>query len=109
MKQMGIKAHYVKKTTIDSDLSNILINHVKRNFSVSRPNAIWFTDITYIWTRYDKFVYLTSIIDLFSRKIIAWELTYNLDVTCITKSIEKAKAIRTVDRPLIIHSDRGSH
>ncbi len=112
MKQMGIKAHYVKKTTkttIDSDFSNKLINHVKRNFSVSKPNAIWVTDITYIWTRYDKFVYLTSVMDLFSRKIIAWELTYTLDVTCVTESIKKAMAIRTIDIPLIIHSDRGSH
>ena len=112
MKQMGIKAHYVKKTTkttINSDLSNKLINHVKRNFSVSKPNAIWVTDITYIWTRYDKFVYLASVMDLFSRKIIAWELTYTLDVTCVTECIKKAMAIRTIDRPLIIHSDRGSH
>ena len=112
MKQMGIKAHYVKKstkTTIDSDLSNKLINHVKRNFTVYRPNAIWVTDITYIWTRYDKFIYLTSVMDLFSRKIIAWELTHTLDVSCVTECIKKAMAIRTLDKPLIVHSDRGSH
>lgn len=112
MRQMGIKAHYVKKTTktaINSDLSSKLVNHVNRNFKVSKPNTIWVTDITYIWTMYDEFIYLTSVMDLYSRKIIAWELTDTLEVSCVTKCIEKAKASKTIDKPLIIHSDRGSH
>jgi len=112
MKQMGIHAHYVKKTTkttINSDLTSKLINHVERNFTVDKPNSLWVTDITYIWTRYDKFIYLTSVMDLFSRKIIAWELTDSLEVKCVTECIKKAKSARDIDKPLIIHSDRGSH
>lgn len=112
MKQMGIHAHYVKKTTqttINSDLTSKLINHVDRNFRVDQPNAVWVTDITYIWTRYDRFVYLTSVMDLYSRKIIAWELTDSLAVICVTECIRKAKVSRKIDKPLIIHSDRGSH
>lgn len=112
MKQMGIKAHYVKKTTkttINSDVSSKLVNIVNRNFKVERPNAIWVSDITYIWTRYDQFVYLTSVMDLYSRKIIAWQITDTLEVTCVTECIKKAKASRKTDKPLIIHSDRGSH
>ena len=72
-----------------------------------RPNAVWCSDITYIWT-IDGFVYLTSIMDLFSRKIIAWTLSETLEVSCVIDTINKAKARRSVDRPLIIHSDRGS-
>jgi len=112
MRQMGIHAHYIKKTTkttINSDLTSNLINHVERNFKVDKPNRIWVTDITYIWTRYDKFVYLTSVMDLFSRKIISWELTDSMEVKCVTECIKKAKAARDIDSPLIIHSDRGSH
>jgi len=112
MKQMGIQAHYVKKTTkttMNSDFSSKLINIVNRNFKVNRPNAIWVSDITYIWTRYDKFVYLTSVMDLYSRKIIAWIVTDTLEVSCVTDCIKKAKAARKTDKPLIIHSDRGSH
>ncbi len=112
MKQMGIKAHYVKKstkTTTNSDLSSKLTDHVKRNFNVKNPNAIWVTDITYIWTRYDKFVYLTSVMDLYSRKIITWKITDTLEVNCVTETIKKAKKSRSIDKPLIIHSDRGSH
>ncbi len=70
---------------------------------------MWVTDITYIWTRYDKFVYLTSVMDLFSRKIIAWKLTDTLEVICVTECVKKAKQLRKIDEPLIIHNDRGSH
>jgi len=46
--------------------------------------------------------------DLFSRKIIAWTLSETLEVSCVIDTINKAKARRNIDLPLIIHSDRGS-
>lgn len=112
MRQMGIRAHYRAKntrTTINSDLTAKLANIVDRNFKTQRPNAIWVTDIIYIWTRYDKFVYLTSVMDLYARKIIAWVITDTLEVSCVTSCIKQAKQARKLDKPLIIHSDRGSH
>ena len=60
----------------------------------------------YIWT-FDGFVYLTSIIDLYSRKIIAWELSSTLEAKWLIKAVEKAKKNRHVTRPLIMYSDRG--
>ena len=110
MKEMGIKAQWVKRwtiTTIDSDFSNELQNILDAQFTPDRPNAVWCSDITYIWTT-DGFVYLTSIMDLFSRKIIAWTLSQTLEVSCVIDTINKAKARRNTDLPLIIHSDRGS-
>ena len=71
------------------------------------PNAVWCSDITYIWT-IGGFVYLTSIMDLFPRKIIAWTLSQTLEASCVTDTINKAKAGRNTELPLIIHSDRGS-
>jgi len=76
-------------------------------FNLERPNAVWCSDITYVWT-IDGFVYLTSIMDLYSRKIIAWTLSDSLEVSCVTETIQKAKLRRNLDLPLIIHSDRGS-
>ena len=110
MKEMGIKAQWVKPwtiTTIDSDFSNELQNILDEQFTPERPNAVWCSDITYIWTT-DGFVYLTSIMDLFSRKIIAWTLSQTLEVSCVINTINKAKARRNTELPLIIHSDRGS-
>ena len=110
MKEMGIKAQWVKPwtiTTIDSDFSNELQNILDEQFTPDRPNAVWCSDITYIWTT-DGFVYLTSIMDLYSRKIIAWTLSQTLEVSCVIDTIKKAKARRNTELPLIIHSDRGS-
>jgi transposase InsO family protein len=110
MKEMGIKAQWVKPwtiTTIDSDFSNELQNILDEQFNPDRPNAVWCSDITYIWTM-DGFVYLTSIMDLYSRKIISWTLSKTLEVSCVIDTINKAKTRRNTDLPLIIHSDRGS-
>ncbi len=109
MKEMDIRAIYLKKwvaTTIDSDFSSKLTNIIRRNFKASKPNTIWCTDITYIWTQ-EGFVYLTSIMDLFSRKIISWELTDSLHVDCVIECIIKAKRYRNLNQALIVHSDRG--
>ena len=110
MREMGIRAQWVKPwiaTTVDSDFSNQLHNILNEQFNPDRPNAVWCTDITYIWT-YEGFVYLTSIMDLYSRKIIAWTLSDNMEVSCVIETINKAKARRNTDQPLILHSDRGS-
>ena len=63
------------------------------------------TDITYIWTQ-DGFVYLNCVMDLYARKIIAWTLADTMEVSTVIETINKAKACRNTDLPLIIHSDR---
>ena len=83
MKEMGIKAQWVKPwtaTTRNLDFSNQLHNILDEQFNPERPDAVWCTDITYIWT-HDGFVYLTSIMDLYARKIIAWTLSNSMEVS----------------------------
>lgn len=109
MRELGIKAQYVKpytKTTIDSNFSDELKNILDGKFNPEEPDAAWCSDITYIWT-FEGFVYLTSIMDLFSRKIIAWVLSDTLEAKWVVEAIEKAKTNRNVDKPLVMHSDRG--
>ena len=110
MRQMGIKAQWIKPwttTTRDSDFSSELHNILDEQFNPERPNAVWCTDITYIWTQ-EGFVYLNCVMDLFARKIIAWTLSDTMEVSSVIETINKAKAVRNTDLPLIIHSDRGS-
>lgn len=112
MREMGIKAQWIKKstkTTVDSCFDTNLRNVLKREFSPERPNAVWCSDITYISTRLSGFVYLTSIMDLYSRKIIAWTLSKTLEVEEVLKCLEKARSIRNLDDPIVIHTDRGIH
>ena len=110
MRQMGIRAQWTTPwiaTTKDSDFSKELHNILDEQFNPDRPNAVWCSDITYIWT-FDGFVYLTSIMDLYSRKIIAWTLSKTMEVSCVIETVLKAQARRETDLPLILHSDRGS-
>lgn len=110
MREMGIKAQWIKPwitTTRNSDFSDELKNVLDEQFNPERPNAVWCTDITYIWTQ-DGFVYLNRIMDLFARKIIAWTLSETMEVSSVIETINKAKAYRETDMPSIIHTDRGS-
>ena len=110
MRELGIKAQYIKPYTIttkNSDFSSKLENILDEQFNPAVPNTVWCTDITYIWTN-AGFVYLTSIMDLYYRKIIAWTLTETLHVACVIDTINKAKNNREMFNPVIIHSDRGS-
>ncbi|MDH6363491.1 putative transposase [Enterococcus sp. PF1-24] len=111
MRENNLKACYVRKftrTTLNSDFSSKLENILNRQFNPSQPNACWCSDITYIWTKEDGYVYLTSIMDLYSRKIIAWQVTQTLEIECVIHCIEEAKRKRQITHPLVIHSDRGS-
>ena len=110
MREMGIRAQWIKPwttTTRDSDFSTELHNVLNEQFNPERPNAVWCSDITYIWTQ-TGFVYLTSIMDLYSRKIIARTLSDNKDVSCVIATVNKAKTRLDTVLPLILHSDRGS-
>lgn len=109
MREMGIKAQYIKPytvTTINSNFSTELTNILNEEFNPPEPNAVWCSDITYVWT-YEGFVYLTSIMDLYSRKIISWTLSKTLEAKCVIETIEKAKRARNITKPLVMHSDRG--
>ena len=109
MRQMGIKAQWIKpyvQTTVDSDFSQKLKNILNEEFNPEHPDAVWCSDITYIWT-FEGFVYLTSIMDLYSRKIISWELSETLEAAHVVKCVEKAKKTRNINKPLIFHCDRG--
>ncbi len=110
MSEIGIKAQWVKpytQTTVNSDFSSALKNILNEQFNPEKPNAVWCSDITYIWTE-TGFVYLTSIMDLYSRKIIAWTLSDTLEAVHVADTVRKAMKSRKISDPLVIHSDRGS-
>lgn len=81
MRQMGIKAQYVRPYTaaaIDPDFSSRLKNILDEDFNPECPDAVWCSDTAYIWI-FEGFLYLTSIMDLYSRKITAWVLSETLE------------------------------
>lgn len=110
MRQLNVKAQWVKPfthTTIAPDFSVKLKNILDEQFDPEYPNAAWCSDITYIAA--DRgFVCLTSIMDLFSRKIIARTLSETLEAEYVAVTVRKAMRERHITAPLVMHTDRGS-
>ena len=110
MREIGLKARYIRKPWYKPVLEGFntkLNNILNRDFNPATPNEMWCTDITYIWTT-NGFVYLTSIMDLFSRKIISWKLSDSLSTDAVIECVNEAISRRGVSNPVVIHSDRGS-
>lgn len=108
MREMGIYAWYRKPytvTTISENFTDQLKNILERKFTPEAPDCVWCTDITYVHTE-EGFYYLSCIMDLFSRKIVAWELGKTLETDYVIVAINKAIQ-RTGKRPKVIHTDRG--
>lgn len=109
MKELGIKAIYHKKapkTIKYNDKDNIYKNILNREFNVTEPNKVWCIDVTFIHTL-NGFVYLTSIMDLYSRKIIAWNLSNKQTIKNVIDCLSKAIKQRGINNKVILHSDRG--
>jgi len=80
---------------------------VQRRFEAPAPNRVWTSDITYIWTR-EGWTYLAVILDLFSRRIVGWDLGDRLTADLVTAALKQAIDRRQPERELILHSDRGT-
>ncbi len=88
-------------------MNNVADNVLWRDFSAERPNQKWVTDITYVWVQ-NRWLYLATVMDLYSRKIIGWSLDTNMTDQLITRSMQMAIDARGVTPGLIVHSDRGT-
>lgn len=100
------KVYIASVTPLPGRFSDELENVLEENFNPEDPDSVWCSDITYIWTFFG-FVYLTSIMDLYSRKIISWVLSDTLEAKWVTEAVYKARKVRKVNKPLVIHTDRG--
>lgn len=82
-------------------------NILDRQFVVDKPSKVWVSDITYIYTK-EGFLYLTTILDLYDRKIIGWSLASGMSTDQTTLAAWKmAISNRSPKEGLLFHSDRG--
>jgi putative transposase len=80
---------------------------VEREFNPTEPNRLWAADITYIRT-WEGWLYLASVMDLYSRRIVGWALAEHLRAELVVDALEMAVARRRPDPGLVHHSDQGS-
>ncbi len=80
-------------------------NILDRQFTVTAPNRVWASDITYIMTGQGH-LYLAVILDLYSRRIVGWAMTNRLGAKLVTTALRQALKRRSVEPGLLHHSDR---
>ena len=116
MRIMGLRSVLTPKfrvrTTDSNHKNHIADNLLDREFKVLEPNKFWVSDITYIRTR-SGFDYLTTIIDLFDRKVVGWSqscdmTTINTVIPAFKMAIRRRRLSVTSAHGLMLHSDRGS-
>ncbi len=82
-------------------------NILNRNFSASKPNEKWVTDITYIQYGSET-LYLSTIMDLYNNEIVAYKLYHHQQTSLVIDTLEEALSRRDHPEGVIIHSDQGS-
>lgn len=105
MKRAGLKAIYPGKRTSMSEKGHKKYPYLLKDKLIWLPNQVWASDITYIKVN-GSFVYLMSIIDVYSRKILSWRLSNTLDAEFCVSALEEA--IDQWGIPAIFNTDQGS-
>jgi len=109
MKNHGIAAKMRKswKKTTKQGKRKAASNLVRQEFTKEKPNHTWVSDITYVKTK-EGWLYLSAVIDLFSRKVVGLSMGERIDAFLIERAVRQALCHRRPPEGLIHHSDRGS-
>lgn len=110
MSKYYIKPEYIKRINHNINYKrieeNVMPNLIKRKFDTNESNKVWVTDITYlIWN--NKRAYLSTIIDLYDRKVVAYKISRFNNVNIVIDTLNEALAKRKDVHGLILHSDQG--
>ena len=110
MREANVLVRYRKRykvTTNSNHKQPVFENVLNRQFQVNKPNHAWVTDITYVRT-HEGWLYLTVMIDLFSRKVVGWDMSSRMKADSVCNALTMATWQRRPKPGLIVHSDRGS-
>lgn len=95
------------KATTDSNHDKVIApNLLQRQFIVHQPNKYWCGDITYVKTS-EGWLYLATVIDLYSRRIVGWAMSDRMKAELVNKSLLMALWQRKPSKGLIWHTDQG--
>lgn len=110
MQQDGLKGQrkYRRISTTDSKHAfSVAPNLLDRKFQAIKPNQKWVADITYVSTK-EGWLYVAGVLDLFSRRIVGWDMSGQMDTRLVENALRMALFQRRPNNELMHHSDRGS-
>ena len=102
---LWLRKHRFINTT-DSNHGLLIYPNLARDTKPTGINQLWVSDITYIRLQ-GEFIYLAVVLDVFSRRVIGWELSRRIDTQLVVNALKMALKSREVKSGLIHHSDRG--
>ena len=108
MRENGLRGRVprrFRRTTDSRHSARIAPNLLERDFSASAPNEVWAGDITYVPTS-EGWVYLAVLLDLFSRRLVGWAMSDQIDTELALSALEMAVRERAPKPGLIHHTDR---
>src|SRR5260221_4190023 len=105
MRRMGIEALYRRPRTTKPEPGHKIFPYLLRGIEITRPNQVWAMDITYIPME-RGFVYLASVLDWFSRRVLSWRVAITMEATYCIETLEDALARH--GKPEILNTDQGS-
>ena len=105
MRIMGLEGLAPGPNTSRPHPEHIKYPYLLKGLSITRPNQVWATDITYIPLEHG-FVYLVAIIDWYSRYVLSWRLSNTLDTTFCVDALEEA--LERWGTPEIFNTDQGA-
>ena len=103
MRLMGLEAIYPKPHLSRNDAGHRIYPYLLRNLAILRPNQVWSSDITYV-PMPQGWMYLTAVMDWFSRYVLSWRLSNTLDGLFCLEALEEALTRGT---PEIFNTDQG--
>jgi transposase InsO family protein len=105
---VGVQRGLTRRTTIPSPKRVAGTDLVVRRFKASRPDELWVCDFTYIRT-WQGWAYLAIVLDVYSRRIVGWQLAPHMRDRLADDALQMAIASRKrPDEPLVAHTDNGS-
>jgi putative transposase len=104
MRLMGIEAIHPQRRTTWPGAGHKIYPYLLRNLTVTRPDQVWASDITYVPLRHG-FLYLVAVMDWYSRHVVSWRLSNTLDAGFCIAALEEALSRGT---PEIFNTDQGS-
>lgn len=105
MQMMGIQSVAPKPNTSKPSGEHKIYPYLLGGMDVNRCNQVWCTDITYVRMP-GGFVYLTAVMDWYSRKVLSWEVSVTMEDSFCVSALERA--IRLYGKPSIFNTDQGS-
>lgn len=111
MRELELKSKVSRRfkptTTVNDPSKQPAANILNQVFETDGPNEKWVTDITYLPVA-NGFVYLAVVLDLFSRKVVGWQLSKSLATSLVSDTLRDAIQKRQPETSkLLLHSDRG--